>query len=270
MSINLANCLMDRAKLASGTESDDINEAISLLDMTRSNLRDNAKAQELLAHACNSLGAAFLASRRLDRNIDAAVALEKALDAFYEAMHISEEYSDAENWGATKANIGGILAEMADNSDLKEYQAHFLRIRAISEYQAAVETFPMVAYPFQTADIHESLASVLVEHAKALNDDTLSEVYLLRAIQSYEVVGAVFTRQAHPMRWARTRERIGSIFAHHGRFPNAASPDDDLAKAAKSFEEAATLFDELGASAEAMSCRQKIAALAIRPTTRKR
>ncbi|MEO9336059.1 hypothetical protein ABFT80_01305 [Mesorhizobium sp. SB112] len=260
MSINLANCLMDRAKLVLGSEVSDITEVISLLETTRTNLRGDADAQELRAHACNSLGAALLSSRRLDPSVDPAVVTKKALEAFYESVKASEEHSDAENWGASKANIGNVLAEMATNAELEEYQANFFRIRAISELQAAVETFPIVAYPFRAADIHEALGQVLVEHALA-QGEPLAEIYLFRAIQFYESVGVVFRRQTHPMRWAYARERIGSIFAHHADLPNAVSPQDDIAKALESLEDAAAVFQELKAHTELEACRAKIAAL---------
>ncbi|MCK4207515.1 hypothetical protein J3U99_22410 [Brucella pituitosa] len=260
MSINLANCLMDRAKLALGSEISDITEVISLLEATLANLRGNADTQELRAHACNSLGAALLSLRRLDPNVNSTVTTEKALAAFYESVKVSEQHSDAENWSAGKANIGNVLAQMANENELEKYQANFLRIRAITELQAAAETFSIVAYPFQAADINEALGQVLFEHALTLGD-TLAEIYLFRAIQAHETVAAVYKRQTHPMRWARSRERIGDIFAHHSRLSNAVSRENDVAKAIESFDEAATVYEELGAYAELDICSAKIAAL---------
>lgn len=256
MKINLANCLMDRAKLVSGDASD-ISEVISLLEATRLALRDDPTAQELRATACNSLGAALLSSRDLDARVDPEAALDLALDAFSESIEVSEEHFDAETWGVTKANIGGVLAEMADRKDLEGYQEHFLRIRAISDYHAAVETLPVAAFPFRAAEIHTSLAKVLVKHALAVGQP-LSELYLFRAIQSYETVARVYTRQTHPMRWAQVNERIGSIFAQHAVLPGVESIEMDVAKASEYLQEAAATFEELEAHAEATSCREKI------------
>jgi len=256
MKINLANCLMDRAKFVRG-DSSDITEVISILEQTRLSLRDDPNAQELRATACNSLGAALLSSRDLDPRVDPEAALDLALDAFSESLEVSEQYFDAETWGVTKANIGGILAEMADRGDFKGYREHFLRIRAISEYHAAVETIHVAAFPFRAADIHNSLAGVLIKHAMAVGEP-LAEMYLFRAMQSYEIVARVYSREDHPMRWAQANERIGSIFAQHAALPGVTTAEADIAKATEFLQAAAAAFDELEARAEAAKCRAKI------------
>ena len=260
MKISLANLLMDRAKLARSSAVTDITEAQSLLQSLRLTLRDDREAQELRAHTCNSLGAALLASRFLVPNIDANAVFEQALDAFRETLEISEAHSDIENWGAAKANIGGVLAELANTKSLEEYQQHFLRVRAICEFSSAAETVPILIYPVPAAGIHEGLASILVEHAVALNNE-MSEMYLFRAVQSYETAGAMLTREGHPRRWANTRERIGSIFAHHSRLPNVVSPEDDIARAIAYLEEATAAFEEAGDDQAAARSRAKIASL---------
>jgi transcriptional regulator with XRE-family HTH domain len=260
MKISLANLLLDRAKLEKKSDAADITEAISLLQKLRIELRDDEISQELRSYTCNSLGAALLSSRDLNAAIDKNEALSQALDAFRETVEISELYSDAENWGAAKANIGGALAEMANRHDLEVPQRNFLRIRAISEFGSAIETTSIVSYPLRAAALHEMLAQVLVDHAVALNDE-FGEVYLARAIHSYEISGSVFTRELHPLKWARLQERIGSIFAHHSRMPNVTSVNDDTAKAIMHLEEAASVFKEIGTKTELKSAQKKIALL---------
>lgn len=259
-SISLANCLMDRAKLAVGTEGSDISEVISLLESTRILLREDVRAQELRAHACNSLGAAYLLSRRVDANVNSAVALECALSAFKESLKVSEEYTDAENWGAAKANIGRVLADLANDAKFDDYKVQFMRIRAISELQSAAETVPMVAFPHQAADIHETLGEVLLEHALHLGN-ALTEMYLFRALQSYEIVARVYDQDTHPMRWAHVRGTIASIFVHHAHLPNATAPEQDIAQAIGNLEQAAVVFEALKAQKELDACRASIAAL---------
>ncbi|POR54313.1 helix-turn-helix domain-containing protein [Bosea psychrotolerans] len=257
MKVNLANLLLDRAKLENGSETADVTEAISLLQNLRINLRNDKKAQELRSYTCNSLGAALLTSRNIDAPIDTNEALDQALGAFRETLEISELYSDAENWGAAKANIGGVLAEMASTKNLESHKANFLRIRAISEFNSAIETTSVIAYPLHAAALHELLARVLTDHAVAI-DNEIGEVYLVRAIQSYEISGSIFNREQHPHRWAQIQERIGSIFAHHARMPNVTSSKEDIAKAITYLEEAAAVFDKIGAKEEAANSREKI------------
>lgn len=257
MIINLANCLMDRAKIGSNSQIKDISEAISLLDSVREKFKDDVKSKQLLGHACNSLGAALLALKRIDPSADSKALTERALGAFEECISVSAIYSDAESWGAAKANIGGILATMADAPELEEQRAQFLRVRAITEYLAAIEVFPFAAFPFRTADMHEGLGNVLVAHANAV-DDTLAELYLVRAIQSFETASAVFTRENSPARWARVRACIGSIFEHHAGLPNAMSPQDDIERAVKEYGEAAAVYEELTQQSELAMCREKL------------
>lgn len=257
VSISLANCLMDRAQLATGTEVDDIAEVILLLEKTRNALREDPDAQELRANACNSLGAAFLSARRVDPNCNAAEMAHRALDAFQECVLVSETYFDAENWGAAKTNIGRLLAEMAEDDGLEDYQSDFLRIRAISEHSAAIETIPFTLHPFLAADIHESMADLLIKHA-VKQTNIFAEPYLFRALQSYEAVTTVYAKQTHPARWARVRERIGSIFAQHSSFASAA-PEEDVKLAIENLEMAAAVFEEIGDQSAAEISRAKIA-----------
>jgi len=258
--INLANTLQDRAKLNDKNCIDDINESISILKELRSEIRDADDAQALRPYTCNSLGAALLTAIDLNSNADNRDIFNQALDAFRETLEISEIHSDAENWGAAKANIGGVLAKMARSDHLNAHQKEFLRVRAIAEFGAAIETTPIVAYPSHAAALHEMLGQILVEHAAEIEHD-ISEIYLIRAIQSYEIAGSIFTRDRHPRRWANIQERLGSIFAHHARMPDVLSGQEDTAKAIIHLEEAASVYKEIGAQTELKSALKKIGLL---------
>lgn len=255
MKISLANCLMDRAKLLHNAK--DISEAISILEKMRSDLRKDMVCQELRDLICNSLGSALLKSRDIDPHVNSLMVRNLALSAFKESLDLSEENSNIERWAAVKGNIAGILAEMANEDGIEESQEYFLRIRAISDYNAAIEASHIDLYPFRFADLHHGLAEVLIEHSKLLNDES-SDYCLFRAMQSYEVLKTIYTLDAYPLRWAEAQERIASIFAQHAIMTDVKSVEFDVQKAIEGFEEAAAAFRKANADARAADCAAKI------------
>jgi len=260
MSINLANCLMDRAKLGGTAEVDDAKEAIEVLVSTREKLGSFSSARNLLAHTCNSLGAAYRFLRNINPSAASSFILDNAVDAFYESISIAEEFSDAENWGAAKANVGAMLAELASEGDPNDYKTHFLRIRAISEYQAALETFPMAAFPFRAADIHAAMADLLVVHSGVM-DQPFSDHYLLRALASLESATVVYSRELYPKRWADARARTGSILALRVSDQGNAVKTETLNAALKKLKEAAEVYSEIGEDELSEVCQRKISSL---------
>lgn len=260
MIISLANCLMDRAKADSESKVSDINEAVSLLKSARNEIQEDYSIMELRAHASNSLGAALLERPRADPGADEAIAMQEALEAFEDCVSVSVTYSNAEAWGAAKTNIGNILAKMAQNNGIADYKSEFLRLRAIAEYLSAIEISAITSFPFRTANIHLSLANTLVEQSRVAQT-SFTEVYLMRAVQSYEIASTIFTKQIDPLRWADIRERIGSIFAQHSTFPYAPSPQADRDRAIKELTEAVEIFEQFDYKADLSRCSKKITSL---------
>lgn len=243
--VGLANCLMDRAKASHSR--DDIRKAIELLNSSKFALKENPDAEALSPHVLNSLGAALMAWRQIDKSENAEEVLDDAFKAFSDAVRAAEDFSDVEVWGASKANIGGILAEKANARDPEDPDGQFLRIRAISELSAAIETFPVVVFPFKFGEAKFSLGRVLMEHALALQSP-LSEIYLFRAIQAYEAAANVFSEETYPERWARIQSYIGSIFSIHAKMIDGDTVLNDYETAIQLYERASEVFKSLNLS----------------------
>ncbi len=229
MKIGLANCLIDKSK-----RDDDhgaILESIELLRATQADIEGTGEGEELLAHVCNSLGSALLTARRWnDDKADSSI-LDAAFQAFTQTVAASEASSDAETWGAAKANLGGVLAEQSKADDLEPFQRAFLNIRAIAEFGSALETFPEVAFPYKYADIHQKLALVLVDYATTLDEGPLTEFYLFRGLQSFEAAAIIYNRETHLLKWVELQTHIGAVFLFHARMIGVQTQEQDYARA---------------------------------------
>lgn len=230
--IGLANCLWHRGQRLSA--ANDLREAIETLEKARANLGDCSDAAELLPHICNSLGIALMDLHRLIGSERDASLLDRAIEAFNAGVRASEDLSNAEGWGAAKSNIGALLAEKAQANGLDEGTRDFLRVRAIAELSAALETSPSVAFPIQFGQTQLKLGNVLREHAISVGEP-LGEFYLSRALNAYEAAASVYSEDRDPERWAHIALQMGSIFAFHARL-------DGVKSAAKDFEQAAAYF----------------------------
>lgn len=243
MKIGLANCLLDRAKAEQ--DADSLNESISLLRSTRGDLESAGDCTDLLAHVCNSLGAALLTSRDvIQRSETAAEDISaEALAAFQQALVASEMVSDVVTWGGAKANIGGVLAERSKKIELGFSESAFLRVRAIAEFCGALETYPAVAFPFQFADTHIQLGRVLVDYASQ-SGNGLVEFYLARALHSFEAATSIYEEKSHPKQWAQLQSYIGAVILYHARLEGAETQDHDYPKALEYFREARRVASE--------------------------
>lgn len=257
--IGLSNLMIDRATTFKGSKKSDITEAIEMLESLSAALRADESAGELRAHACNSLGAAFLTARDI-KAIGKKLALESAMKSFQEAVDVSEKYSDPENWGVAKSNIGSVLAELSRATNLAPHERSFLRMRAISEFQAASETVPFVLYPLHAAMLQEFLGRILAEQGRDTSEE-LREMYLIRAIQAFETVGIMLPKSKHPKRWAISREWIGGIYATHAQLEGVSTFQHDVEKAAAYFEEAAATYEHIDLKEDLSRIRRKIESL---------
>jgi len=253
--ILLANCLGDRA-MRNGASSD-ITKAIEILIAARDMIREN-NDQELLSHACNSLGVSFLRSRHIHNRNDTED-LNAALEAFSECVRAAETTAQMETWSAAKANIGSVLAEKAHFITDSE-QKKFVRVRAISEINASIEGYPLVLFPRRCAEAHLSLARILTEQAQDLPAD-LAEIHLMRAIHSFEVAEAGFDPNGtneNAEKIALIQACLGGVFATHARMEGIQSSHSDLQQAVHHLRRAVPIYRSLNQSEDAELCERKI------------
>ncbi|MER9601524.1 hypothetical protein [Mesorhizobium sp. M0243] len=253
--VGLANCLRDRAKATSNL--DDFQEAIALLTSTQEKFGGDEAAGPIMSHLNNSLGALY-------RNLAAlggggiADMEAKALSAFMQAVVNSERYGNIDTWGASHLNIGMILAIRANADGIGADERYFLRLRAIVEINAAIETFPAATFPFRFADAQLEMGRLLFQHAVALQNQQLSEVYLARAVHSFEVASEVMGIERDAYRWAQLRTTLGSLFAYHADRAEVMVALADLERVIEYYEEAAEVLQMNGYISEIDPCRKAI------------
>lgn len=240
--IGLANCLWHRGQKLSA--ANDLKEAVETLERARANLNDCPDAAELRPHICNGLGIALMDLHKLTGSEEDASLLDNAIEAFNAGIRASEELSNAEGWGAAKSNIGALLAEKAKANGIDESARNFLRVRAIAELSAALETSPSVAFPIQFGQTQLKLGNVLREHASAV-EEPLAEFYLSRALNAYEAAASVYAEDRDPERWAHIALQMGSIFAFHAKLNRARSAHKDFEQAAIYFRKALPILREI-------------------------
>jgi len=237
--VSLANCLLKGERNEAGGE--EMKEAIAVLKSAKVVAIEEPDATPMLSHVCNSLGSAILEHGQKGSEAPSAPVIAEALQHFSDAAEYAETHCNFETWGAAKANRARMLSIQAEHADAEDPQRSFLFIRAISEYLAAIETFPETLFPGRLADTNALLARVLSSFANALQDER-AEAYMLRAIHAFEAASLIYESLA-PIRWAECQIQIGSIIAQHGlsRFTN--DPNYDYEEAIQRIQSAREVFE---------------------------
>lgn len=239
--INLANCLMDKARQA---RSDEIfKKAIAIFADLRSSINDSPSAKALGATILNSLGSSILFQQDLIGHGDLSTTLNEAYLIFREAEQFSIDNNDIEVWGTSKVNIGNILYRQSLMSETSADIRYFLQIRSISEFVAAIETFPLEMFPARAADIQSNLAFVLFQYASVLNGP-LRELYLFRAAQSYDIAKSAYEELKDNQRIASCQYNVARVYEFHAEF--AEDREFDLQMAQDNYCSAKEIFESIG------------------------
>ncbi len=256
--IALANCLLDRGTSYGGLS--DLDEALATLASARVIALEEPDANALLCHASNGLGSTTLAVEQLTgvRLSDASVG--DILANFNEAIENAEKHFNLDVWGGTRINRARLFERQARQQERPMGERIFLRIQAISDYQASIETYPETIFPLRFAQAHFELANVLFQHGLTV-DRPVDEVYLIRAIQSYEIASVIFETEAALGHWAECQMYIGSVFAHHAHLDGIQTKEHDFNEALQRFEAALKVFSQEGMQEACRSCERSIARL---------
>ena len=243
--INLGNCLMDKGKQLGG-EAGVIyfDEAIALFEKVLAQKGIEQDFPELACHASNNLGTAHLAK---SENNDLE-ALNAALESFRRATALSAQANQPDIWAAAHVNTGNVLASL---SDLNE------------NYCAAIEVYPLSFFPYQYGHTQYGLATILQAHAMALQNE-LTELYLLRAIGSYEEALKVFSEDSDPLMWARIQTYLGTIYAAHSELDGTTSVRHDCETAITHFQKAARVFETEGYTEQLATCSRAIKTMELK------
>lgn len=253
--VSLANCLRDEARTPERGAS--LDEAIQLLEEAARDYWDYPTCGALMPHVFNSLGASLmtLASRGDASGLDHRH--ERALNAFSKAVTFSEQHLNRDVWGAARANIGTIYMHLAARKEPEE--AAFLRLRAISEFRAAIDAYPEAQFPIRFASAQTNVGQLYVQHAMSHDDPHMREAYLFRSLQAFEIATEIVRRDRESDRWAQLQASIGAVFhAHSDIAADATIAVSDLERAAEYYGAACTAYREASNSVEAANCSAAI------------
>lgn len=253
--VSLGTNLLSLAKHTGKIE--DFDAAIEVLETANQALSSQHGMSVIRGHAANNLGAAILGRDKYTAEIMADESLEQARSAFMSAINASEISLDREVWSGANANLGKILFDQSRNLDPKSDSAQFLRTVAMSRFLASIEFFPSTRFPVQFAESHFMLAEVLYEHGLYSEDD-LFEMYFARAIQSFEQVLEIISREVDPGRWAYIQCRLGGVFGNHAMYGDVDSKKFDLTTAISYFEAGQSVFFEIDDSERVASCEENL------------
>lgn len=237
--ISLANCLLKGERNEGGRE--EVEEAIALLQSAKVIAIEEPDVTPMLSHVCNSLGSVILDHGQKGSEAPTASVVAEALQHFSDAANYAETHCNFETWGAAKANRARMLSIQAERADAEDPQRSFLYVRAISEYLAAIETFPETLFPGRLADTQALLGRVLSSFANALQDER-AEAYMVRAIHAFEAASLIYESLA-PIRWAECQIQIGSIIAQHGLSRFTDDPNYDYEHALQRIQSGREVFE---------------------------
>ena len=241
--ISLANSLADRAKETQCIA--DLEMAIYQIESIKESLDEDQDSRRLLKPvALNSLGAFILNYINMSEE-ETSLKQTEATAVLRSAIQAAEDSCDMAVWSAAKVNLGGLMATQAMQKDTSIEEQIFLRIRAISEFLGAIETFPETIFPYRFAQAQTSLADVFFAHATTIPSEA-SEVYLLRAIGAYEAALQIYTREFHPAQWGHLQVNIGKVIHYHSTLDWISSQKSDQEEAEKYYNSAIEVSEELG------------------------
>jgi hypothetical protein len=142
---------------------------------------------------------------------------------FKESMSNSEKEMLLYAWASAKFNLANLFVERSYLFEGSSAEATFNRVIAISEFQAALDSFAILNFPMEFAQAHANLGRTLVEHAAAGSEGELTELYLTRAMSSYEIAMNAFTEDKYPQRWASITLQMARTFAIHAQLEGTES-----------------------------------------------
>jgi tetratricopeptide (TPR) repeat protein len=243
--IALGNALFDKARLTRKSEPTD--EAISMFAEVKRKLSQIRKFEDLLAHASNSFAAALMTrSSLLDGDMN-QIQSDEIIEAYREAVANAERCRSYEVWGVAQMNMGQALARRAEITTDNE-SAAFYRLRSISALLAAIETYPATEFPLPLAQAHLRLGGVLFRQGLTLSDQAC-EVYLIRAVNSYEMALSVIDEQNQTSDWTSIHAELGRIFFSHSKMADAEIAKSDLDRATQHVKNALKGYEALGSKA---------------------
>lgn len=255
---SLGNCL---SQLTYVTEDPSYAEAaIGVLESARSTIPFDQDSQELMGHVCNSLGAAILRFHGTGEKEMTEDVLDSAMSAYEDAVTAGEKAADLEIFGTANINLARLLTDKSESDELEDYVAIFLRVRAISCFQAAIETYPENMFPDAFAEAQMGLAETLFLHARR-NELSSMEMYFMRAINAYWQASTIFSEEHNPSKWAYIQCRLGSIFGNHAKIFSGDSTRYDVEKAISYFKDGLRVYTEIGSQIHIKSCSDNLSRL---------
>jgi tetratricopeptide (TPR) repeat protein len=230
----LGNCHLERGRRdnTAGWEAD-LDFAITTYEA----LSNDTRIETLNEHRChvfNNLAAACIERARRADGEEKKRYWQKAKEAAKRAIELSSEDHQIDIWSAAQMNLGHVL--MQATSELNDERAKFLRIQAISAFNASLETFNESRFEAQMAHTQFLLGRAYLEHALGATLVSIREIYLAQAIAAYQTALQIFAKNAQSPQWFDAHFYMGLCYFFHSEIADENIVVDDLRKALSLFE----------------------------------
>jgi len=252
--ICFSNCLLDESNEKNDKVA--INQAIDILKSLKQEMELLTDYDFLLAHVCNNLGAALSSQRRIEGTEDTQEDLEYLLKIFSNAVEVSTRTYDLENFSAANINLAIHSTALADLIEDEPRKALFLRLRAISGFMTAIETYPEHLFPDQFAEASFLLARVLLTIARA-SEIFMQEVYMARALNHLKASEQIYSFERNATRWLEIQLMAGMVFMYHSNIDEEAELHD-LQEAKLIYEQIKQKFTENLNSENLNECNERL------------
>jgi len=233
----LGNCHLERGhRLSNQGWKADLDFAIK----TYEQLSRDPRVETLNQHRCHvfsNLSAAYIEKARRSPDTDRPANLQKAKKAAHRAIELSSQDSQADIWSAAQMNLGQILIHMA--KDVSDKEATFLRIQAISAFNASLETYLQGGFTLQMAHTQFLVGRAYLEQAMSEKYVESRETYLVRGRAAYETALQVFRGEPESPQWFESNYYLGLCYFYHSSIAGIADKDreiEDLGRALHLFE----------------------------------
>ena len=254
--VSLCNCISNLYEL----EENDIllNEGIATANLLLIDSRASGKAREFLPYVCNALGVLLIKQINGKDGEHRGRLIDNTIDVFRESISSSEKEAFLYPWASAKVNLANLFIERSHLFERDTEESKFSRVLAISEFQSSLDSFTILNLPTEYAQAHTNLGRALVEHATADFKGNLTELYLARAIASYEISANTFTEDRFPEKWASITLQMARVFAIHSQIEGIESVTYDLEQSRAHFEKSLKFYRTRGPSEMVDYCLESL------------
>jgi tetratricopeptide (TPR) repeat protein len=207
--MNLGNALTDRGRSGGVLAAFDLTQAVEAYQLVLQAGMPGQQPSEGWALVQNNLGAALYNLAFYSEGTEACSDLQKAVDAYGNALQVRTHEQLPQDWAATKNNLGAAFRGLAKCNKGPVHREYLQK--AVDAYQGALQVRTREQLPQGWATTQFNLGNLFRELASQTGGTEASQ-YLLDAIGAYRSALQIYSETTFPTRWTEVTGALASVY----------------------------------------------------------